>query len=223
MSLVKKILVLGMVASLVLVVAITATISLMAAKVTEAPMLVSLTILAEVVISAFVFILIAELFARSKEKATEVDGVNAPPDRMEPHIFCHFVPSNSFADVTNNFRNGAQAIGGDGTNTIYLAGDCTVFEDHLPVEQTMGSILGGRMDGFNVLNAGAAHYPILHCYNRLIYDLVRGYRPNIVMVLTGANDVLSFVHHKNGNADPAHTHFYKPWLDVEAALSQVDN
>ena len=90
--------------------------------------------------------------------------------------------------------------------------DCVVFEDHLRPDETMAYHLASEFSDWSVLNAGAPHYTTAHAYSRLAFDILRGHRPELVMVFAGINDVLSFLHHKNGTVCLAHTHLYVPWL-----------
>lgn len=140
--------------------------------------------------------------------------------RMEPHVFAHFLPSTRYRDMSaEGFRVTAPPEPGAGARgtaarqpVIYLAGDCTVFEHHLPPEETMAWQLREALDETMVLNAGAPHYTALHAYHRFVIDLVRGARPDRVVFFSAANDCLTFVHHKHGVVSPDHTHLYQPWI-----------
>jgi len=144
--------------------------------------------------------------------------------RVVPHPFAHFVPSSVYPDVHDHFRFPPAERPVRGRPVIYLAGDCTFFEDHLAAEDTMAGQLSRLMPNATVLNAGAMHYTALHAYNRLIYDLVRGHRPDVVVMASAANDVLSFIHHDGGIVDLGHTHMYRPWLPyggLEADIRRI--
>jgi len=132
--------------------------------------------------------------------------------RMVPHIFTHFVPSNTFADIEDHFRVTFKEVNSPSDKTMYLAGDCTLFEGHLIPQQSVAYQLEKSLKGIKVLNAGVPHYTALHSYNRMVFDIVRGYKPEMIVLFTGVNDVLSFIHHKNGFHDPTHLHLFKPWL-----------
>lgn len=121
---------------------------------------------------------------------------------MKPHIFTHFLPSEGFSDATPE---------GSGKPILYLAGDCTFFEDHLPPEETFARQMEKGLRGLRLLNAGTPHYTAQHSLHRLIVDISRGVRPAVVLFTAGANDTLSFIHHKNGRWFPDHTHLYRPW------------
>lgn len=144
-------------------------------------------------------------------------GGGDPSFRMEPHIFAHFVPSRRHPDISSaGFRitqagRGSPAQDGEGAPAVYLAGDCTLFEDHLPVEETFAFQLNALLPDCLVLNAGAPHYTALHSYNRFVVDWVQGCRPDAVLFFSAANDVLSFIHHKQGSFRPDHMHMYRPW------------
>lgn len=140
--------------------------------------------------------------------------------RMEPHVFAHFLPSRRYRDISaEGFRittaPGPRPRGRGEAHRpprIYLAGDCTVFEDHLPPDETLASQLHDVLEDVEILNAGAPHYTALHAYHRFVIDLVRGARPDRVVFFSAANDCLTFVHHKDGVVSPDHTHLYQPWI-----------
>ncbi len=135
-----------------------------------------------------------------------------PALQMMPHVFTHFIPCNSYADVKDHFRLAARADRSKVGKIVYLAGDCTIFEEHLDVHESMAFQLNDQLCDWSMLNAGAPHYSILHAYNRLVFDVSRGYKPDMVLLFSAANDVLGFIHHKDGFIDDAHTHMYRPWL-----------
>lgn len=137
--------------------------------------------------------------------------------RMDPHPFTHFIPSSRYPDVhPHGFR-----VPGKGkplskeAPSIYLAGDCTLFEEHILQEETFAYHLGQRLPRLHILNAGTDHYTALHSYNRFVLDILRGYRPKAVLFVSAINDCLSFIHHKNGVVKPDHSHMYRSWLSLE--------
>lgn len=163
-----------------------------------------------------------ELFFRRflRERYPALMGKGESRFRMEPHIFSHFLPSNRQEDVDEDGFRIARTPGSRLSEdypkvTIYLAGDCTLFEDHLPLEETFAHQLSDRLNDAEVLNAGAPHYTALHSYHRFVTDVIRGYRPQSVLLFSAANDCLSFVHHKQGRVERDHTHLYKPWGSYE--------
>lgn len=146
--------------------------------------------------------------------------------RMKPHIFAHFLPSEEFPEVTpEGFRStGLEEATDAGRPVLYLAGDCTFFEDHLPPEETFARQLGKGLRGLRLLNAGTPHYTAQHSLHRLIVDISRGLRPAVVLFTAGANDTLSFIHHKNGRWLPDHTHLYRPWdgeFEIHRRISRL--
>jgi hypothetical protein len=138
---------------------------------------------------------------------------------MEPHIFAHFLPCKKNEDVSNGFRRvtlqkeNKKTLSPNTDNLIYLAGDCTIYEEHLPIEETLASQLQFLLGEHQILNAGVSHYTTLHCFNRLVVELINGYRPKKIILSSGINDILAFIHHKQGKANPDHTHLYKPWTN----------
>lgn len=137
--------------------------------------------------------------------------------RMDPHPFVHFVPSTRYPDVhPHGFRmpSGGQRLLRDAPS-LYLTGDCTLFEEHLPQKETFAYHLGKRIPELQILNAGTDHYTALHSYNRFVLDILRGYRPQAVLFFSATNDCLSFIHHKEGVVKPDHSHMYRPWLSLE--------
>ena len=136
---------------------------------------------------------------------------------MEPHIFANFLPSEKNDDISNGFRRvtfqkeNKKKLPPNTDNLIYLAGDCTIYEKHLPIEETLAFQLQSLLGGHQILNAAVSHYTTLHCFNRLVVDLVNGYRPKKIILTSGINDILSFIHHKQGKVNPDHTHFFKPF------------
>lgn len=136
--------------------------------------------------------------------------------RMEPHIFTHFMPSARSAHAAALPSSGASS-----GPAIYLAGDCTLFEEHLTREETFAYQLLQALPGYRVINAGTDHYTALHSYNRLVVDLLHGHRPRFVLLHSAANDVLSFIHHKDGVVKPDHSHMYRPWLSQAELLQKV--
>lgn len=106
---------------------------------------------------------------------------------------------------------------------IYLSGDCQFFERHLELTNTFAYFLETNLnkeDNRNiiVLNAGSPHYTLLHCLNRLIIDLNR-IRPHLIILTAGINDVLVFIHSKNGEVLPDYTNLYKPF-DKEMVIEK---
>ena len=157
----------------------------------------------------------AELFARVllRNKFPSLGGDGTPGSlRMQPNIFTHYVPSSDHPDIQNHFRKTSTTTGQTKGRTLYIAGDCVAFEDHLPPEETMAYQLASLLPDWQVLNAGSPHYSTPHAYNRLVFDLLRGYRPSELILFSGINDVLGFLHHKDGDVGPVHTHVYVPWL-----------
>ena len=133
--------------------------------------------------------------------------------RAIPHIFAHYLPSNSYPDVKDHFREVPYSPASDDFRTVYLVGGCTTFEAHLNPEDTLAGLLSGEVPDQRVLNAGLPHYTTLHAYHRLVFDIVRGYRPDSVVLVTPAgNEILNFVHHKKGYVAPDFTHRYRSWL-----------
>jgi hypothetical protein len=138
---------------------------------------------------------------------------------MEPHIFAHFLPSKKNNDVSDGFRRvtsqkeNKNTLSPNTDNLVYLAGDCTIYEHHLPIEETLAFQLQSLLRGHQILNAGVSHYTTLHCYNRLVVDLINGCRPKKLIHFSGINYLLAFIHHKQGKAKHDHTHFYKPWTN----------
>lgn len=132
---------------------------------------------------------------------------------VQPHIFTHFIPSESNPNISNGFRRTSPPNSSLNTKKeeIYLAGDCIVYEGHLPSEESLAFKLQALSKKYKVLNAGVSHYTLLHCYNRFVVDLLSGSRPKKLILFATINDVLSFIHHKNGLIRPDHTHLYKPW------------
>jgi hypothetical protein len=135
--------------------------------------------------------------------------------QLEPHIFTHFIPSEKDPDISDGFRRTSCPTENNNSiseDLLYLSGDCTVFEEHLPFKETFAFQLQHLLDKYRVMNAGVSHYTSLHCYNRFVIDLVKGYRPKKLILSSSINDVLSFIHHKNGYIRPDYMHFYKPWI-----------
>jgi len=102
---------------------------------------------------------------------------------------------------------------------IYLSGDCLLFDAHHKFPDTLASklegYLRGRHDGgINVLNASCPHYSLLHCLNRLTVDMNR-FPINLIVLSVGINDVLAFIHPKNGSVPPDYTNLYKPFDDSQ--------
>ena len=169
-----------------------------------------------------------------RKQLSTVRGKGNPQTRMVPHIFAHFVPSALYPDMSlDGFRLTRLSAPGrvvppqspENSPAVYLAGDCTVFEDHLPVAETFAYQLDAALEGrCRVLNAGAGHYTALHAYHRLVGDVVRGYRPEFVLLFSAANDVLSVIHHKEGQVSPDHMHLYRPWIsyaEVHRRLGRI--
>ncbi|MBF0587657.1 MAG: hypothetical protein HQL53_00865 [Magnetococcales bacterium] len=133
--------------------------------------------------------------------------------RMTPHPFAHFLPSNAYEDVEDHFRlsapSGSAASGEEGT--LYLAGDCTLFEKHLLVEDSLAWQLQTRLPTLKVLNTGAPHYTLYHMTHRLIFDLNRNIRPERMLLFLSVNDFLVFVNHHEGRFSPNYEHFYRPY------------
>ncbi|PCI40920.1 MAG: hypothetical protein COB46_05480 [Rhodospirillaceae bacterium] len=174
----------------------------------------ALIIVAEIVFWGAICALALEFFARRRNQVMSQKmklDIRHHPQRMVPHPFVHFLPSNNFEDITDHFRGAVSCPQDHKENAVYLAGDCTLFEDHLPQKNSLAALLAEQLTKKMVLNAATSHYTILHAFNRLVFDLMRGYRPSVVVVCSGPNDVLSFVHHKNGVVDAGHTHMYKAW------------
>ena len=158
-------------------------------------------------------LLAAELFARAmlRRRFPTLLRRGTPSLRMEPHIFTHFIPSSDYPDVHDHFRRTSEGADPAG-RTLYLAGDCVVFEDQLAPHQTMSYQLAAHLDGWRVLNAGAPHYTVAHAYNRLVFDVLRGYKADVIVLFAGINDVLGFLAHDRGEVGPGHTHIYVPWV-----------
>lgn len=142
--------------------------------------------------------------------------------RMSPHIFAHLLPSRRYSDISEKgFRITRTSPDRAGKPLLYLAGDCTLFENHLLPEETFAYRLSELLPEVEVANAGVPHYTALHAYNRLVTDLVSGIRPESVLLHLAPNDVLGFIHHKNGTIRFDHSHWYKPWLPYEEIYRKV--
>ena len=167
-------------------------------------------------------LLAVELFARAvlRRSFATLVGQGTPSLRMEPHIFTHFIPSSDYPDIHDHFRRTSD--GADSAEkTLYLAGDCVIFEDHLAPNQTMAYQLAAHLNGWRVLNAGAPHYTAAHAYSRLVFDVLRGYEAEVIVLFAGINDVLSFLHHDRGAVGPVYTHFYVPWVPYGGRRSGI--
>lgn len=142
--------------------------------------------------------------------------------RMSPHLFAHFLPSRLYPDVSEQgFRitrshSKIPAVSPSHAKPVlYLAGDCTFFENHLLPEETFAYQLSELLPGWEVLNAGVPHYTALHSYNRLVTDHVAGIRPDVILFTAAANDCLGFIHHKNGKFAFDHSHWCKTLSSYE--------
>ena len=140
--------------------------------------------------------------------------------RLDPHPFAHFLPSRQYADISEEGFRITQSHprvrrrpppSQPPQPLLYLAGDCTLFENHLLPEETFAYQLSLRLPEWEIANAGVPHYTALHSYNRLVTDLVNGIRPACVLFHSAANDVLGFIHHKDGIVRPDHSHWYRCW------------
>lgn len=105
-------------------------------------------------------------------------------------------------------------------NNVYLAGDCKFFERCFTsmediyahkLEAKLSENLGKPV---NVLNAGVPHYTMLHSLNRMVIDLNRIPFKKIVLS-AGINDVLVFLHHKNGSVSPDYKNLYVPFNEKQ--------
>ena len=137
---------------------------------------------------------------------------------VRSHPFLNFVPSPSLmVDGVNEqgFRSFGPKEGFQGTR-LYLAGDCTAFDGHLPAESSMVRLIEETLDKSSpkqveVINAGFAHYTSLHSLNRFMIDVQR-FKFDVGIFAAGINDVLTFVH-SGGEPDPDYATFYQPPKD----------
>jgi len=111
----------------------------------------------------------------------------------------------------HGFRGETIAPTTDKLNTVYFAGDCTVFEGYLPQEDTFVTQckeqLLTRNIMINTFNAGCPHYTMLHCVNRLIADITR-VPIDTVVLSAGINDATSFLYHDNGYFAHDYSHMF---------------
>jgi hypothetical protein len=77
--------------------------------------------------------------------------------------------------------------------------------------------LKNNFPSYTIQNASAPHYTILHVYNRFVLDILSGVRPKYFIVSVGANEVISFIHHKKQNVQADLSHYYKPWISQAEA------
>ena len=133
---------------------------------------------------------------------------------VRSHPFLHIIPTQSvMVDGVNEqgFRSLGPRDGFQGTR-IYLAGDCTIYDGHLPAESSMGRLLEGNLNNSSqnqveVINAGLAHYTSLHSLNRFMIDVQR-FKVDVGIFVAGINDALTFVH-TGGKPDPDYANFYQ--------------
>jgi len=163
---------------------------------------------------------VSGLFLRARYP--DPHGGDRPEFRMTPHLFSHFLPSPAYPDisekgfrVTRSHPKTSAASADPAKPLVYLAGDCTFFENHLLPKETFAYQLSELLPGWEVLNAGVPHYTALHSYNRLVTDHVAGIRPDVILFTAAANDCLGFIHHKNGKFSFDHSHWFKTLSSYE--------
>ena len=141
---------------------------------------------------------------------------------FKPHIFLNFISNDKYnvqqvQISSDGFRqtNSDLLIEKENFYNLYLMGDCEFFERHLPNNETFAFKLKQKFSNITILNPSMDYYTHHHMLNRFIYDIKNSKKIDFVLSSATVNDVLVYIHHKNGEVRNDFSHWYKTFLDLE--------